>query len=331
MDEKIEKIIELAGNEHRYQYFTLFVIIFLWINCNFLQCVLPFLEREPIVKYTDSDGVFHDAVTLTSDLCSELDGREYQVVESFGYSWVSEFHIECKSTDISNIGSFAFIGNSVGALGFSFISKLISHKKIIIISCFCLIISSFLSTLVKSYTYFYGLLVCGIFMGFFGNCLCFSSVIIAEEIVSNKKRSLFSSLINVGYSLCGIIYTILFLAFKNWRNVIYVLIGALALTVILIWIFIYDSPREYIENKNYKKALEILEGIASFNGKLEEFKEKINQDIFQEFTGAEKDFKAKNSKENVKFEKNVDKKEIYEENFTKVNIIQNIKTESEGN
>ena len=168
-------------------------------------------------------------------------------------------------------------------------------------------------------------------MGFFGNCLCFSSVIIAEEIVSNKKRSLFSSLINVGYSLCGIIYTILFLAFKNWRNVIYVLIGALALTVILIWIFIYDSPREYIENKNYKKALEILEGIASFNGKLEEFKEKINQDIFQEFTGAEKDFKAKNSKENVKFEKNVDKKEIYEENFTKVNIIQNIKTESEGN
>ena len=331
MDEKIEKIIELAGNEHRYQYFTLFVIIFLWINCNFLQCVLPFLEREPIVKYTDSDGVFHDAVTLTSDLCSELGGREYQVVESFGYSWVSEFHIECNSTDISNIGSFAFIGNSVGALGFSFISKLISHKKIIIISCFCLIISSFLSTLVKSYTYFYGLLVCGIFMGFFGNCLCFSSVIIAEEIVSNKKRSLFSSLINVGYSLCGIIYTILFLAFKNWRNVIYVLIGALALTVILIWIFIYDSPREYIENKNYKKALEILEGIASFNGKLEEFKEKINQDIFQEFTGAEKDFKAKNSKENVKFEKNVDKKEIYEENFTKVNIIQNIKTESEGN
>ena len=230
MDEKIEKIIELAGNEHRYQYFTLCVVIFLWINCNFLQCVLPFLEREPIVKYTDSDGVFHEAVTLTSDLCSELDGREYQVVESFGYSWVSEFHIECKSTDISNIGSFAFIGNSAGALGFSFISKLISHKKLIIISSFSLIISTFLSTLVKSYTHFYGLLVCGIFMGFFGNCLCFSSVIIAEEIVSNKKRSLFSSLINVGYSLCGIIYTILFLAFKDWRNVIYILIGALGLT-----------------------------------------------------------------------------------------------------
>ena len=84
MDEKIDKLIALAGNEHRYQYFTLGIIIFLWINCNFISCVLPFLEREPIVKYTDSDGVFHEAVTLTSDLCSELDGREYQVVESLG-------------------------------------------------------------------------------------------------------------------------------------------------------------------------------------------------------------------------------------------------------
>jgi vacuolar-type H+-ATPase subunit F/Vma7 len=330
MDEKVEKIIELAGNEHRYQYFTLCIAIFVWINCNFIQCVLPFLEREPIVNYTDSDGVFQESVTLTSDICSELDGRDYQVVESFGYSWVSEYHVECKSTDISNIGSFAFIGNSAGALGFSFISKLTSHKKLIIISCFGLIISSFLSTLVKSYTYFYGLLVCGIFMGFFGNCLCFSSVVIAEEIVSNKKRSLFSSLINAGYSLCGIIYTLLFLAFKDWRNVIYVLIGATSLAIIFVWIFVYDSPREYIENKNRKKALEILEGIASFNGKLEDFKEKIKQDTFQELIGYENASVSKDT--NNKFEKNESKKEIIEENFRNVKKFQNIRNDvPEGN
>ena len=47
--------------------------------------------------------------------------------------------------------------------------------------------------------------------------------------------------------------------------------------------------------------------------------------MFQEFTGSEKVFKSKNT------EKNIDKKEIIEENFTKVNIIQNIKSESEGN
>ena len=332
MDEKIEKIIELAVNEHRYQYFTLCVMIFVWINCNFLSCVLPFLEREPIVNYTDSNGVFHEEVTLTSDICSELDGREYQVVESFGYSFASEFHIECSSTDISNIGSFVFIGNSAGALIFSFLSKLISHKKIIIIASFGFCISTFISTIVKSHTYFYGLLVCEIFMGLFGNCLCFSSLVIAEEIVSNKKRSLFSSLINVGYSFCGIIYTLLFLAFKDWRKVFYILIGATCLALILIWIFIYDSPRVYIESENHKKAMEILEGIASFNRKLEEFREKIKQDTYQEILGIkEGEYIFNTNKENNNADKNEDNKKEIEENITDVKIFQNIRNESEGN
>ena len=165
-------------------------------------------------------------------------------------------------------------------------------------------------------------------MGFFGNCLCFSSVVIAEEIVSNKKRSLFSSLINAGYSLCGIIYALLFLAFKVWRNVVYVLDGATGLTIILVWIFIYDSPREYIENKNSKKALEILEGIASFNGKLEEFKEKIKQDMYQELIGGENVIISNDIKENNKPEKNESKREIMEENYNKVKIFQNIRNDA---
>ena len=282
MDEKIDKVIALAGNEHRYQYFTLCVIIFLWINCNFISCVLPFIEREPIINYTDEKGEYHENAILTSDICSELNGREYQVVESFGYSWASEFHIECSNTDISNIGSFAFIGNSAGGFVFSFISKLISHKKILIISSFGFSIAIFLATLVNSYDYFYGLLVSEIFMGLFGNCLCYSSLVVAQEIVSSKKRSLFSSIINVGYALCGIIYAILFLLLQDWRKVFYVLIGATMFTLILIWIFIYDSPRGYIDSNDYDKVIHILEGIASFNGKLDHFRESIKQDDYQE-------------------------------------------------
>jgi predicted MFS family arabinose efflux permease len=52
---------------------------------------------------------------------------------------------------------------------------------------------------------------------------------------------------------------------NNWRYVFYVLIGASLLTLILIWVFIYDSPRGYINNNNYDKVIQILEGIASFN------------------------------------------------------------------
>ena len=281
MDEKIDRIISLAGNENFYQYFTLIVIIFLWINCNFISCVLPFIEREPIINYTDSEGIFHVNETLTSDICIDLKGKNYSVVKSYGYSWVSEFHLECKSTEISNIGSFAFLGNTLGGFTFSFISKFISHKKIIIISSFIFCMSAFLCTFIKSFDYFYALLVCEIFLGLSGNCLCYSSLVIAQEIVSSKKRSLFSSLINVGYALCGIIFILIFLLFKDWRKVFYVLISTSGLTLIIIWIFIYDSPREYINNKNYKKANEILEGIAKFNGKLESFKESVKNGFYE--------------------------------------------------
>ena len=283
MDEKIDKVIALAGNEHRYQYFTLGVVVFLWINCNFISCILPFIEREPIINYTDSKGVFHENVTLTNDICMELGGKNYTVVKSFGYSWATEFGIECNSADIGNIGAFAFIGNSAGGFVFSFITKFLSHKKILIISSFGFCLAAFLCTIVTSYKYFYALLVCEIFIGLFGNCLCYSSLVVAQEVVSSKKRSLFNSIINVGYALCGIIYCLLFLAFENeWRYVFYVLIGASALTLALIWIFVYDSPRGYINSNSYNQVIRILEGIAKFNGKLEEFRESIQQEEYQE-------------------------------------------------
>ena len=69
---------------------------------------------------------------------------------------------------------------------------------------------------------------------------------------------------------------------EDWRKVYYVLIGASLFTLILIWVFIYDSPRGYINNNNYDKVMNILEGIASFNGKLEEFRESIKQDEYQD-------------------------------------------------
>ena len=205
MDEKIEKIISLVGNENRYQYFTLIIIVFLWINCNFIAIVLPFIEREPIINYIDSKGEKHFNVTLTNEICSETGGI-YEVVESFDYSWVQEYGIECNNVDIGLISMFAFIGNTAGGFVFSFITKFLAHKTILIVSSFGFCLGVFLCTIVTSYTYFYFLLFCEILIGMFGNCLCYSSLVVAQEIVSNKKRSIFSSIINIGYSLCGIIY-----------------------------------------------------------------------------------------------------------------------------
>ena len=322
MDEKIEKVIALAGNQNRYQYFTLFVIVFLWINCNFIAIVIPFLEREPIVNYKDRRGVLHENVTLTNEICGQTHGK-YEIVKKFSYSWVSEFGIECKKVDIGLIGSFAFIGNTAGGLVFSFINKFISHKKILIISSIGFCISVSLCTLIKSYEYFFYLLILEALIGLFGNCLCYSSLVIAQEIVSNEKRSLFSSIINLGYSLCGILYSIAFYYVQDWRIVFYILTGASFLTLILIWAFIYDSPRRYINKKNYRKTIKILEGIASFNGKLDEFRNSIRQDEYQEIMSeikGEEPLKVKDNEKGENEPKNENEQKEIDEKMEKENL-----------
>ena len=270
-DEKIEKLLSYAGNENRYQYFVLIIFLFLWMNCNFMAVVLPYLEREPIIRYKDDNDIIHSNEALTNDIC----GKEYEVLERFGYSWVSEFNIECDKFYIGLIGVFTFIGNTMGSVVFSIITKYLSHKKILIISSFGFSLSIFICTMVHSINNFYYIFGCLIFVGLFGNCLCYSSLVICEEIISSRERSFFSSIINMGYGLCGIMYSLIFMYVQNWRYDFYILIGCSLLLCALIWAFVYDSPRTYIDNKDIETTKKILEGIASFNGIKEEFIKKF--------------------------------------------------------
>ena len=331
MDEKIDKVIELVGNKNRYQYFTLIIMVLLWINCNIIAIIITYIEREPKINYIKNGKTYNNEI-LTNELCSDIGEGNYEIKESFEYSWVSEFNIECNKVEIGFIGSFAFIGNTAGGLIFSIINKFLSHKKILIISSFGFCIFVFLCTLVKSHTYFYFLLFCEIFIGLFGNCLCYSSLVIAQEIVSNEKRSLFSSIINVGYSLCGILYSIAFYLAQDWRKVFYILIISSFITLLLIWIFVYDSPREYINKKDYRNTISILEGIASINGKLTEFRESIKLDEYQDFLNELKGEKDDNNENNEDNEdnKNNEYNEIAD-NIDKILLDENKEKKQEEN
>ena len=284
MDEQLEKIIALAGNNNRYQYFTLVVITFLWVNCNFISTIIPFIEREPLINYYDKDGNYHESETLTNEICDlyKERGQELEILERFRYSWVSEYNIECEKMDIGLIGAFIYVGNTAGAVVFSIVSKITTHKKILIISSFGFCIVLFLNTLITSYSFFYCSLACLVLLGTFGNCLCYSSIVLAEEIVRSDKRSLFSGVINVGYSLSGVLYSIAFWFIQDWRIVFYICIFSSIISLILIWVFIYDSPRTFINKKDYENTMRILEGIASFNGKLELFKESIEDEEYRD-------------------------------------------------
>ena len=272
-DEKIEKLLSLAGTDNRYQYFALCVFLFLWMNCNFLAPVLPFLERAPIVSYVDENGVSQEG-PLTNEIC----GKKYEIIERFGYSWISEFDIECDQFMIGLIGVFTFIGNTLGSVFFSFMPKFLSHKNILLVSTIGFCLDAFIITLVKDINYFYVIFICLLFFGLFGNLLCYSSLVVSEEIVSSKRRPLFSSVINTGYGFCGIMYTFIFMYVQNWRYDFYILIGLSLFSGLIIWLYIYDSPRSYIDNKDMETTLKILEKVAEFNGIKEQFLKDIESE-----------------------------------------------------
>ena len=302
-DEKIEILLSYAGNEHKYQYFVLVIFLFLWMNCNFMAVVLPYLEREPLIEYRDENNILHKNVTLSYEIC----GKKYKILKRFGYSWVNEFNIECDKFNIGLIGVFTFIGNTMGSIAFSIITKYLTHKKILTISSIGFSFSIFFCTLINSINYFYYLLACLIFVGLFGNCLCYSSLVVCEEIVSSRKRSHFSSIINMGYGLCGIMYSLIFMYIQNWRYDFYILIGFSLFIGLLIWIFVYDSPRIYIDIKDIKTTKKILEGIASFNGLKKEFLEKIETEECKKLINEIIDYNYENEIEMKEI--NSDKKE----------------------
>ena len=300
-DEKIEILLSYAGNENRYQYFALSIFLFLWMNCNFMAVVLPYLERQPLVKYTDENNNIHINETLSNEIC----GKAYEIIERFGYSWVSEYDIECNKLYIGLIGVFTFIGNTMGSIVFSIITKYFTHKNILLISSVGFSLSIYACTLIYSKIYLYWILIFLIFVGLFGNCLCYSSLVVCEEIISSRKRSFFSSIINMGYGLCGIMYSLIFMYIQNWRYDFYILIGFSLLLGLIIWLFIYDSPRIYIDHKDVDTTLKILEGIASFNGLKKEFLKKIKTEEYKQLINEIMEYN---------YDKAIEMKEINDEN-----------------
>ena len=307
-DEKIEKLLSTAGNDNRYQYFVLILFLFLWINCNFMAPILPYLEREPIVKHESENK------SLTFEICKN--STNYKIMERFGYSWISEFKIECEKFKIGLIGAFTFVGNTMGSMAFAIIQRYLSHKNILLISSWGFIASIYISTLITDVGYFLYILISLVFMGLFGDLLCYSSLVVCEEIASCNKRALFSSIINMGYGLCGIFFSFIFMFVQNWRHDFYIAIFLSFVIYLLIKFFVYESPRMYIDNKDVKKLEKVLQGIAKFNGIEKEFLEKYKseeyQSLIKEIMEYDNENKTGEEMKNLDLEENNKKEDLIE-------------------
>ena len=250
MDNQIEKLINNAGGSKRYQIILLIIAFFVWQSLSLHNTSLVMLERVPTINYLDNKSNYTGK--LTYDYCKS---SNYTIVENYGFSLVIELGISCNEKDVGLIGSFNFAGFFVGTFLFSVLNKYITHRTIVIIgiSVYVLIMFS-LTFIVKIYYVLFSLLILGIC-----NVLGLYSVMnILGDSISSNKRSIFTSILNMGYSLCPITYTYLYVIFNSWKIIFYIQ-NVIAIVVLISFIFLVNnSPRMYLTKNQIDEGVETL-------------------------------------------------------------------------
>ena len=284
MEEQIEKLISHAGGAGRYQIIILMIGFFIWSSMSLHNTSIPMLETVPQIKERNSTEV----KKLDYDICKR---GNYDVKETFGFSWIIEMGIECDQIKVGLIGSFVNFGLTVGSLLFSVIMKYLTYRSAIIIFVFIYVFFIFLTTVIDSFAFRLFCLFC---LGICNSMANMSTMTLVSESVSSKKRSLFAGIINAGYSFCPIMYTPLYVLLGKWRycfwlqNIIGITCG------IMYLIILENSARMYFSKNKTEEAIEVLRRISAINGTNDEFEEKSNDKEFDpllrnEQEGVEKD------------------------------------------
>ena len=288
MDEQIEKLVNHSGGAGRYQIIILIIGFFVWNSLSLIQTSLPIIERMPKVFY----------INETTDLTYEICGHNYTVVKKYDYSWITDMGIECDKAKVGYIGTFFYSGMTVGNFCFSIINKYLMHKQIIIIFTFTYVVFLFLTTVINN---LYFRLVCLLLVGISQGLANPSTLTIVSESVSSKWRSLFASLINVGYSTCPIMYTYIYVGLGKWKYIFWMQNIIATICGILYIIILKNSARTFFTKNKPEEGIEVLRKIAKFNGKLNEFEEALNNNDFDSLLKNEEN---EENKETVKEEKN---------------------------
>ena len=290
MDEHIEKSIGHAGGAGRYQIIILIIGFFVWSSLSLHNTSVAILETVPDVKHLKNGKLKEEKFDY--DFCTERDrGEPYEYSEEIGFSWVMDMEIECNKAKVGLIGSFVNFGLTTGSLLFSIMTKYLTYRDLIIYFTFEYVFFVFLTTVVDSFEFRLFCLFC---LGIGNGMANMSTMTLVTESVISTRRSFFGSVINAGYSFCPIMYTPLYVILGKWKYIFWLqnIIGIT--TAVMNLIILENSPRVYFSKNKTEEAIDVLKRIASFNGKLEEFEEKIQDKEFDpilrnEQEGVEKD------------------------------------------
>ena len=322
MDKDIHKIMELVGNKHCYIIFVIIVNFVLWINVSVVNYSMAFIETKPEVVYEDNGKII--STKLNYEICEKY---RYNITKDYKYSIITDFKdgTECNKLKNSLIGTLLSFGVLLGNFLFQLIPAKIGYKNLLVYFHYIHAVLLLISILYPNY-YYYQVLNCTIM--FLTKIILNTSLVINNELVDFRYKSLISSFINSGNGLGGMFYVLMYYLLEDWRYVF--IVGACISLVsgIIIHIFYHESLAHSLIKKDFNKFYNTLLYIAKKNNREKEFEEGITQnEEYKKCLDQLKSYTLPDKKEIDSYNKNNIKEEEQEKNnnYQKTNEFLNIK------
>ena len=280
MEQDIHELVSLAGHRSRYQAFIVGIVFLIWVNTSVFNYSLAFLESMPKISHTTEENGEKTTknVTLTYELC-EKEG--YEIIQKYEHSAFTDFNdgTECEQLKVSLIGTVNYIGSTIGNIFFGTISNCMGMRRHLVI--YHILYSVFLVVGIVFKSNYYVFQLSNLVAQYACKSLINASLVLSGEIIDYKLKTITNGLINSGLGIGGMFYVLMFLLINKWYYVFVVSIGIALVTAVIVQIWFFDSLKECLLKKDFKKFMKNIKYIASKNGRLKEFEEGIKTEKYK--------------------------------------------------
>jgi len=266
MDEEYEKIEKVVGNQHKYQYITLFISMIIWFATSYITVSVPFFVKRPQAEYFNStSGQIMKVSKLTYQICDEF---EYNITKTYDYSLINQYNINCEKLKVGLIGSTISFAMLVGAIIQAFLVDLIGRQKTLFYALMIHIPFIFSFNFIPTGEHnFYFIYIFCFFIEITGSCSYICAFLYICEMNTFKNRPICSGFIKASISLCGIIHITIYYYFDNHFLNINISVILAIISFFSVMLVFFETPKYFFIKGNFTKFLVSFRNIAKFNNR----------------------------------------------------------------
>jgi OCT family organic cation transporter-like MFS transporter 4/5 len=265
--EKYEHLVDKAGKWGLYQQIISFLVIFTSLYSPMILLVLPMMQKVPSFSYTEGTETITDRYTFCTQYYYNQPFKTIHdkiVIESDQIiNWTYQLKYVCGTKAIfSLVGTIFFVASICSNLTFSKFPDRYGRRTIFLFNNFLSLIAMIQLVYL---THLGQLIFCSFAMGVASLNLALSSIIL-NEVVDHKYSGLVMGAANAMFPLGGICHALIIYFLQDWRYYLYIMILICIGMNVLGLLYLQESPKWLLANKNKENFKVTIRKIAEING-----------------------------------------------------------------